>query len=387
MLEKKNTPITHSLNQPFYCSIKKRFLLNKKGSVKKTFHLDLDLGEKDFHYEEGDSLGILSHNPPTLVAKTLNRLQLKGHETFFSEKKQNLISSLSWVMRANLQKLNRKILTFFETNCPKCLEEFDLRELLKEENKDKLKAFTETHHLIDLLFKNSNAAQAWAELFNLLSPLLPRFYSIASSPALYPKNIHLTVNKLEFSLHDTIRYGVCSHYLCKVALLNDPSIPVYLQAAKRFKLPQTPETPIIMIGPGTGIAPFRAFMQKRMTQEAKNNWLFFGECNEAFDFYYKEEWEEYQEKGYLQMNCAFSRDQEEKIYVQDKIYAQKDAIFEWIDQKKAHLYICGDAQKMAKAVEQTLEKILQEKASLSPQEARNYLKELRKDRRLEKDVY
>lgn len=387
MLEKKTSPSTYSIKNPFYSSIKYRRVLNKKASKKKTYHVELSIEGSDFSYEEGDSIGVLAHNPPNLVAKILNRLDLKGHENFHSEKKKEFVSSLSHIMRSNVQKLNRKIIEFFNDFCPLAQEKYQLNLLLAPENKAELKTFTENYHLVDLLLKKTVIKDHWAELFNLLPPLLPRFYSIASSPSCYPNEIHLTIAKLEYEINESKRYGVCSHYLCSLASLNDNTVPIYLLPAPHFKLPKDPQTPIIMVGPGTGIAPFRAFMQRRHAQHAKDNWLFFGEWNRDLDFYYEKDWEFYQKEGVLRLDCAFSRDQENKVYVQDKINENGKEIIDWIDKKEACFYICGDAHNMAKAVEQALINLLVRYKSIEEPEARDYLKTLRKSGRLQKDVY
>ena len=184
--------------------------------------------------------------------------------------------------------------------------------------------------------------------------------------------------------HAPVPYGVCSHYLCYRAPLNEPVIPVFVQPSRHFTLPEAScERPIIMIGPGTGVAPFRAFMQQRT---CTRNWLFFGERNQTCDFYYRTFWEEHISKGHLRLDSAFSRDQAEKIYVQHRLLERKKEVWQWI-QEGAYLFVCGDASKMAKDVDQALQHIAQEEGKLDPLAARAYFKEMRKEKRYLRDVY
>jgi sulfite reductase (NADPH) flavoprotein alpha-component len=215
---------------------------------------------------------------------------------------------------------------------------------------------------------------------------MPRFYSIASSPKVYADEIHLTVAYSSAHVDGHLIVGVGSHFLCEQAHIESTPIPLYIQPSNHFTLP-TPTTSIILIGPGTGIAPFRAFIQERLATQAEgHNWLFFGERNRATDFYYGDYWTALEAQGRLRLDTAFSRDQAEKIYVQHKMLENKKALWEWL-QQGAHLYVCGDAERMAKDVDAALQQIVQEEGLLTEEEARKYLKTLRQEKRYLLDVY
>jgi len=210
-------------------------------------------------------------------------------------------------------------------------------------------------------------------------PLLPRFYSIASSSKMHPEEIHLTVTRHE--------YGVSSRYLCHLAQPGVTELRCYVQPSRGFALPRDPNTPIIMIGPGTGIAPFRAFLQERLVHQAPGaNWLFFGERNRATDFYYADFWRTLEAEGKLRLDLAFSRDQVEKEYVQSRLYQAKKELWGWI-QRGCHLYVCGDRERMAKDVDAMLQRIIQEEGGLTPEEARLALRTLRREKRYLLDIY
>jgi sulfite reductase (NADPH) flavoprotein alpha-component len=209
--------------------------------------------------------------------------------------------------------------------------------------------------------------------------LLPRFYSIASSSKMHPDEIHLTITRHE--------YGVSSRYLCQLAQPGVTELRCYVQQSRGFALPGDHNIPIVMIGPGTGIAPFRAFLQERLLHEAAGaNWLFFGERNRATDFYYEEFWRSLEGKGKLRLDLAFSRDQAEKKYVQSRLYEAKKELWEWI-QRGCHLYVCGDRERMAKDVDLMLQKIIQEEGGFTPEEARLELRTLRREKRYLLDIY
>lgn len=216
-------------------------------------------------------------------------------------------------------------------------------------------------------------------------PLTPRFYSIASSPLLYPNEIHLLVAVVEFPLDDRVEMGVGSSYLTKTLNVNDElTFKLYPNIA--FRLPSN-DAPIIMVGPGTGVAPFRAFLQERVHQGSKGkNWLFFGERHENLDFYYQSFFESLVEKGHLRLNTAFSRDQKDKIYVQHRMEEQGKELFDWLEEG-AYFYLCGDAKRMAKDVQHTFHSILQTQGKMTPEEASAYTKALKLSHRFKTDVY
>ena len=183
------------------------------------------------------------------------------------------------------------------------------------------------------------------------------------------------------------RFGVGSHFLCNLATVNATEVPIYVQPAHYFALPPDDTTPMIMVGPGTGVAPYRAFMQERLVKGAQGkNWLFFGERNRKTDYFYEEDWSQWTAQGKLKIDLAFSRDQPEKIYVQHKMYENAKEIWAWLEEG-AYFYVCGDAHRMAKDVEATLQKIIQEQGAMTEETARAYVKNLRSQKRYRADVY
>ncbi len=226
------------------------------------------------------------------------------------------------------------------------------------------------------------------DLVQNLSPLLPRLYSIASSHMAHPGEVHFTVSRVRYEVHGRKRVGVASHYLCDMVKEKSTPIPIYLQQTKDFLIPQDNQVPMIMIGPGTGVAPFRAFMQERLAREnpSSQNWLFFGERHRNCDFFYEEFWQDLINKNMLTVSEAFSRDQEEKIYVQHRLWQMREKVWQWL-QNGAHIYVCGDASRMAKDVDQCLQNIIKEALALSDESARRFLADLRKQKRYLRDVY
>ena len=219
----------------------------------------------------------------------------------------------------------------------------------------------------------------------MFAPLLPRFYSISSSQAVVGDEVHVTVARVRYELEGRKRLGICSHFLCDM-MSEDDTIPIYLQPTEHFLLPKDSATPIIMVGPGTGVAPFLAFMQQRVSQGSHgNNWLFFGERHKEYDFFYESYWQELAQKGVLRLDCAFSRDTNEKVYVQHKLWAQRESIWKWL-QEGAVFYVCGDISCMAKDVDKCLREIVQEQLK-TDEATKAYIKMLRLEKRYLRDVY
>ncbi len=368
---------------PLICSIKERYFLTT--SSERTCHISLDLKNFPLNFEVGDSIGVCAPNPESRVQEILQAVHSAGTETL-SDLKQNKEYSLRDYLlhRVNINRITssflKKLLEYAEESAIKN----EWLQLLQPENKPALIQFLASHEPIDLLRLCSHRAPL-AELFQTLSPLLPRFYSIASSPKLVPQEIHLTVTISSYTHKENLRYGIASCFLCYDAALQTTPIPIFVQKALHFGLPEDDALPIIMVGPGTGVAPFRAFLQERIARKASGkNWLFFGERHAKSDFFYQEFFEKHSDK--LKLSLAFSRDQAEKIYVQHRMYEEKKEIFSWL-QQGAILYVCGDAEKMAKDVDKTLHQIIEEEGSLSPEAAKEYIKDLRKQKRYRLDIY
>lgn len=347
----------YTRTNPYITQIKERALLTASNSTKKTYHISLAIECPNLSFKVGDSIGVIPTNDPSLIDEILYKLKATGKEEIFDSRSNTTLSFSDYLLhKANLSKVSfHKLFPVEKTALP-------LLQLIEEHKPTPM------------------------ELCKVLLPLMPRFYSIASSPKAFPNEIHLNVAHVSYSLGGQRQNGVGSHFLCDRAEINATPIPIYVQPSHNFTLP-APEVPIILIGPGTGIAPFRAFLQERIALASPGpNWIFFGERNRATDFYYSEFWLELEKQNRIRLDLAFSRDQLEKIYVQHKILQQKKEFWEWL-QQGAMVYVCGDAEEMAKDVDAALQKVVQEEGGLSEEEARKYLKTLRSEKRYLLDVY
>ncbi len=383
----ENKTVQESKRRLFSGKIKERMLLTKEGSTKKTYHLALEL-EGEVSFRVGDSLGIYAHNDPILVERYISALKATGEELVLDTRSKETLSLRSFLLhKANLSRLTSSLLNLVQTYEPIAQKKQPLQLLLQPENKPLLLDYLASHHPLDVLQLYPEAKIPLQELVNQFGPLLPRFYSVASSKKMHAQEVHLTVGLTDFIHKGEKRYGVASHFLCHLAEIGKTSVPFYIQSGHHFTLPDNPDASIIMIGPGTGIAPYRAFLQERQVLEHKGkNWLFFGERNRKTDFFYEEFWNELSVQNKLRLDLAFSRDQQEKIYVQHKMEEQASDLWAWI-QEGAYLYVCGDASQMAKDVEASLIKIISEQGKMSVDEAKAYLKSLRAQKRYLLDVY
>ncbi len=360
-----------------------KLLLNRlmtKGSDKETRHFELSLQDSGLDYLPGDSLGVLPTNCEEVVGDLLTTVGLSGEETVE-------IGVESLVLKDAL--MNRLACTVLSKIQIKKFNEIaqseKLADLLQIANKQDLVDYMWGRELIDLFLEFPQAEISAQDFVGLLRPMPPRLYSIASSLSAHAEEVHLTVAVVRYEGHERKRKGVCSSYLAERI---GSTIPCYLHPNKNFKLPDDPSTPIIMVGPGTGIAPFRAFIEERQATGATGkNWLFFGDRSQKTDYLYSDEWESYQKIGILhELDLAWSRDQAEKVYVQHKMLEKKAELWNWL-QDGAVFYVCGDASRMAKDVDQALRTIAQEQGSMSEEEAGVWIKGLQKERRYLKDVY
>lgn len=336
-------------------------------SPKQTYHITLNLEGFNQHYHVGDSFGIYPENDPDEVEKILWTLSLTGTEPVTDRKGNPHLLREFLLKKASLDTVTQKLYAFSSGEL--------------KDDPQALKFYLQERHVWDFLeeTKVSLSAQQLAES---LLPLMPRFYSVASSQLTHPHRVDLTVADLQFTTNGHLRRGVCSQYLCHKIALGD-KVPVFHQAAHAFALTSDLQAPLIMIGPGTGVAPYRGFMQERVHLNAsKENWLFFGERHEQENFYYQTYWKQLESQGYLRLTTAFSRDQAHKIYVQHRMKEHGQELFNWL-QRGAYLYVCGDMKRMAKDVEAVLLEILSDNGV----DPKAYLKELRHSKRYQRDVY
>lgn len=350
-----------------------------RDSEKDVRHIEIDLGDSGLRYQPGDALGVWYQNDPALVKELVELLWLKGDEPVTIEGKTlPLAQALEWhfeltVNTANIVE-NYATLTRSETLLP----------LVGD--KAQLQHYAATTPIVDMV--RFSPAQLDAEaLIGLLRPLTPRLYSIASSQAEAENEVHVTVGVVRYDIEGRARAGGASSFLAD-RVEEDGEVRIFIEHNDNFRLPANPQTPVIMIGPGTGIAPFRAFMQQRAAEGAEGkNWLFFGNPHFTEDFLYQVEWQSYVKEGVLsRIDLAWSRDQQQKVYVQDKLREQGAEVWRWINDG-AHIYVCGDANRMAKDVEQALLEVIAEYGAMDAEAADEFLSELRVERRYQRDVY
>ena len=354
--------------------------LMTEGSDKETRHFELSLKNSGLNYLPGDSLGVVPTNCAEVVEDLLDAVGLSGEETIS-------LGEDSIVLKDALkQRLACTVLSKIQIKKFNELAQSDhLTDLLQVANKDALVDYMWGRELIDLFLEYPQSGISAQDFVNLLRPMPPRLYSIASSLSAHEQEVHLTVAVVRYEGNGRKRKGVCSSYLAERV---GDTVPCYLHPNKNFKLPEDSSTPIIMVGPGTGIAPFRAFIEERKATGATGkNWLFFGDRSQKTDYLYGEERESYQKDGVLhELDLAWSRDQAEKIYVQHKMLEKKAELWTWLNDG-AVFYVCGDASRMAKDVDQALRTIAQEEGSMGEDDAASWVKGLMKERRYLKDVY
>ena len=350
-----------------------------RNSEKDVRHIEIDLGDSGLRYQPGDALGVWYQNDPQLVKELVELLWLKGDEPVTVEGKTLPLSeALQWHFELTVNTAtiveNYATLTRSESLLP----------LVGD--KAQLQQYAAATPIVDMVRFSPVQLDAEA-LIGLLRPLTPRLYSIASSQAEVESEVHVTVGVVRYEIEGRARAGGASSFLAD-RVEEDGEVRVFIEHNDNFRLPANPETPVIMIGPGTGIAPFRAFMQQRAADGAQGkNWLFFGNPHFTEDFLYQVEWQSYVKEGLLtRIDLAWSRDQQQKIYVQDKLREQGAELWRWINDG-AHIYVCGDANRMAKDVENTLLEVIAEYGAMDAEAADEFLSELRVERRYQRDVY
>ena len=383
-------PAAYSKDRPFPAKLTESRLLNKPGSAKETRHFVVDLRGSGLHYKAGDSLGIFPSNRREEVDEILKRLGATGSE-LVSPASLKLAQPISLrdalTDRLALAKPTRKIIETLAAKATGADDRAKLGGLLTPESKDVLVGFLEQREFVDLLAEFPSARIPPQEFVDHLRKLMPRLYSIASSGRVYPSDVHLTVAIVRYETNHRQRVGVCSTFLADRAQVGSTPVPVFVSDS-HFGPPEDGAKDCIMVGPGTGIAPFRAFVQDRVATGAKGrNWLFFGDQRRGTDFLYEEEWQQYLAKGQLtRLDTAFSRDQLLKVYVQDRMRENAAELWSWI-QGGAYFYVCGDAKRMAKDVDTALHDIVRDKGGLSTEQAADYVKQMKKEKRYQRDVY
>lgn len=376
------TKPTWNRKNPFPAKMLVNRLLTAPESSKETRHYEISLADSGLTYEAGDALCVIPTNCPQLVADIVQAIGCTGDE--------------DEPVNGHLMTLSEALRTHFEIKLPskELLEEIakrsgdqELNSLLESDDKDKLNDYLWGRDTLDLLLQFPEMEFSAAEFLALLKPLQHRAYSISSSSKKFPDSVHLTVASVRYHSHNREHKGVCSTFLADLVDA-DTEVKIFFQPNKTFRVPEDNSLPMIMVGPGTGIAPFRAFLQEREMRNATgSNWLFFGDRNAATDFIYREELEVMQEKGVLsRLDLAFSRDQAEKIYVQDRMREHGADIFAWLEQG-GYFFVCGDAYRMAKDVDKALFDIVAEHGRMNEEQANDYINQLKKDKRYVRDVY
>lgn len=372
----------YTRNSPYQSRMLVNFRMTDPISEKETRHIELAL-EPGMEYTPGDAVGILPENRPAEVAELLQLLHLTGDERVLDHYKKEI--SLEEALRTRLAvgKLTRVSVNAYA----KLSQIPALVELAKPEHRSKAEEYVWGRELIDLLREYPGGITDPQQLFTVVARLTPRMYSIASSQALVPDAVHTIVRVIRYHAHNRDREGLCSGHLGDRAH-EGCTMPIFLHGNSNFRMPEDGTTPLIMVGPGTGIAPFRAFLQHRKAhRQTGDNWLFFGDQRREMDFLYREDLEGMQKDGILtRLDLAFSRDQTHKIYVQDRMQENAKELFDWLE-RGAYFYVCGDANRMAKDVETALLDVIAKGKNATPDDAQIYLAELKKQKRYQLDVY
>ncbi|NOV00312.1 bifunctional nitrate reductase/sulfite reductase flavoprotein subunit alpha [Paenibacillus planticolens] len=373
---------TYDRNHPLAARLVKNRLLNGEGSEKETRHYVFDLTASGLRYEAGDALGVWPVNDPKIVSDILETVKLDPFTQVALKDKGQMTIAEALQRHCEISRVTPGLLAFVQERAESAM----LGNLIK--NKPDLKKWLWGRQLVDVLQAFPLCVSVTAEeLLQVLKPLQPRLYSISSSPLANPGEVHITVSTVRYETEGKPRTGVCSGFLAdRVHGLDE--VRLFIQKSQHFRPPANPDAGMIMIGPGTGIGPFRGFLQERQAMGAKGkNWLIFGEQRAACDFYFKEELETMlQEGGLHRLDTAFSRDQAEKIYVQHRMLEHGAELWGWL-KDGAHFYICGDAGTMAKEVDATLKQIIQQHSGMSASETESYVKEMSRTKRYAKDVY
>jgi len=366
-------------HHPFQAQVLEKTFLHGRDSNRQTLHVEMSLENSGLTYEPGDSLGVYATNPPELVEQLLQTVNLSPTENV---KWENNTITLSDTLFKNyeLTQITPDVLNRYA----KLTNNEEIKKILTSH--DTVKEFIHGKDLVDLFTQFPEKLSA-EQFISLLRPIQPRLYSISSSSLAYPDEVHLTVGVVKYKNGDRKKTGLCSVFLSDRTDENE-SAPVFIEKNNNFRLPENPETPIIMVGAGTGVAPYRAFVQQReMSEKRGKNWLIFGNRHSESEFLYQLEWQRQLREGALtRLDVAFSRDSDEKVYVQDRIREQGKLLFDWLEDG-AHFYVCGDMKKMAHDVHNALLEAIQTHGELSKEASEAYVLSLQHQRRYQTDVY
>ncbi len=378
----------YTKDNPLPAKLLENRLLNRDGSMKDTRHLVIDIAGSGLTYSVGDSLGAYASNRPQMVEEIIELLGATGNEPVMPARMTAPVSLReALTTKLSLAGPTKKILETFAAKTTDAKEKARLMELLAPGAEELRETFLGQREFIDLLEEFPGVKLMPQELVDHLRRMMPRLYSIASSPTLYPGQVHLTVAPVRYESNGRRRYGVCSTFLADRVTRRKTLIPVFV-AESHFGLPEDPTKDIVMVGPGTGVAPFRAFVQERVATSAPGrNWLFFGDQHQATDYLYGDEWKRLLAEGRMaRVDLAFSRDQPQKIYVQDRIRETAAELWGWL-KGGAHFYVCGDAHRMAKDVDVALHEVIAQQGGMEAAAAVEYVKQMKKDKRYQRDVY
>ncbi len=375
----------YSRKNPFPGRIVVNRPLSQPGSGKDIRHFEISLAGSGLKYETGDSMGVFPDNDPALVEEILAALEATGEEIVPGN--DGAPVPLRQALGRHYQ-ITQPSKQFLENIAARSEGASVLRELLADPlRKGDVEKYVYGMEVVDFLLTHPSIHFTPEEFVKLLRKLQPRLYSISSSPRMYPEEAHLTIATVRYESHGRQRKGVASTFLAERAHEHVP-VPLFFHTAKHFRLPEDGSLPVIMVGPGTGIAPFRAFLQDRKAAGATGkNWLFFGDQKAAYDYLYRDELEAMQAGGILtRLDLAFSRDQEAKVYVQHRMLENADELYRWLE-AGAYFYVCGDASRMAKDVDAALHKVVETAGGKTPHEAAEYVEALKKAKRYRRDVY
>jgi sulfite reductase (NADPH) flavoprotein alpha-component len=353
-----------------------------EGSDKDTRHFEIDLTGWGLSYEVGDSMTVWPTNDPKLVDEILKAICASGDEKVKGPKGE---TSLREALLRDC-RITQTTPKFLKMIAERASAAPLITELLAPSRKEDLDRYLWGMEVIDFLTEHPSIKISPQDFVDVLAKLQPRLYSISSSLKAHPDQVHFTIDVVKYTSHGRKRGGVCSTFLAERA--DNAPVPVFPNVSK-FRLPEDGNTPIIMVGPGTGVAPFRAYLQERRAVGAKGkNWLFFGSQKAACNYFYREEFDEMQKDGFLtRLDLAWSRDQDKKVYVQDRMMENAAEIWKWMDGEGAHFFVCGDARRMAKDVDAALRKIVQEHGGKDADAANEYVEKLKSDKRYKRDVY